>query len=464
MPVAGSQARLVVHVQDVTERRQVQAELTHRSLHDSLTGLPNRGLFSDRLEHAMARARRDRRRVGVLFIDLDRFKTVNDSLGHAAGDRVLAAAAHRLKRALRPGDSAARMGGDEFVVLCDEIDGVDEAAVVAGRLGKELAQPFLVDGREIIITASIGIATGVGTTPLAAGRLLRDADRAMYRAKRGGRNRFEVYDEALTGSALDSLHIETELRTALEHPDEHFAVHYQPIVEMDSGQIRAAEALVRWRHPRRGLLVPEVFVPVAEESDLIVVLGGWVLRTACRDIADLRGRSPGGQLTVAVNISPRQLGRSRFVSDVQAALVSAGLPAAALCLEITENTLINVTGSVRADLPALRRLGVRLAIDDFGVGYSSLSYLTQLPLDVLKIDRTFIQALPEDAALASAIVQLADALGLDSIGEGVEDMGQARALRRTGCRYAQGFLYSPPVPCDTLADMLVGRAVQVPPA
>ena len=452
---AQSQARLVVHVQDVTERRAVQAELTHRSLHDSLTGLPNRGLFTDRLEHAIARARRDRRRVGVLFIDLDRFKTVNDSLGHAAGDRVLAGAAQRLHGALRPGDTAARIGGDEFVVLCDQIDTVEEASAVAVRLKKELARPFTVDGVDVVVTASIGIATSDGRPSLAAGRLLRDADTAMYRAKRRGRNRFEVHDEAMRASALDSLHIETELRSALEHPDEHFDVYYQPIIDLDTKAILSVEALVRWRHPRRGLLLPEAFLPVAEESNLIIALGGWVLRGACRDIAALRRGAAAADVNLSVNISPRQLGRSTFVAHVREALVASGLPPPSLCLEITENTLINVIGSVRADLPALRTLGVRLAIDDFGVGYSSLSYLNRLRLDVLKIDRTFVEALPGDATLATAIVRLAEALHLDSIAEGVENDAQAQALRRTGCRYAQGYLFFPPVPGEALADLIV---------
>jgi len=452
-----SKARLLVHVQDITERRAAQAELTHRSLHDSLTGLPNRGLFTDRLEHAVARARRNRRRVGVLFIDLDRFKAVNDSLGHAAGDRVLAGAAHRLHAALRPGDTAARIGGDDFVVLCEEIDSVEAAAAVAAQLGGELAHPFTVDGMQVVVTASIGIATSDGSAPLAAGRLLRDADTAMYRAKRRGRNRFEIHDEAQGASALDSLHVETELRAALERPAEHFVLHYQPIIELDTGAILGVEALVRWRHPRRGLLVPDAFLPVAEESNLIIALGGWVLRTACQDTALLRRRTPAIDLTVAVNISPRQLGRSTFVSHVRSALTAADLPASALCLEITESTLINVTGSVRADLPALRKLGVRLAIDDFGVGYSSLSYLIELPVDMLKIDRSFVKTLPGDSSLATAIVRIAGALALDSIGEGVENVAQAEALRRTGCRYAQGFLFSRPVPCDDLADMLVGH-------
>ena len=238
--IALSQARLLVHVQDVTERRAAQAELTHRSLHDSLTGLPNRTLFVDRLEHAIARARRDGRRVGVLFIDLDRFKTVNDSFGHAAGDSVLAGAAHRLHGALRPGDTAARIGGDEFVVLCDQIDSVDEASAVAARLGGELARPFTVDGMNFVVTASIGIATSDGRAPMAAGRLLRDADTAMYRAKRRGRNRFEVHDEAMQAIALDSLHVETELRAALEHPGESFAVHYQPIIDLETREILSA--------------------------------------------------------------------------------------------------------------------------------------------------------------------------------------------------------------------------------
>ncbi len=457
VPTEGSTAGLVVHVQDITERRQVQAELTHRSLHDSLTGLPNRGLFSDRLERAVERAHRARRRVGVLFIDLDRFKTVNDSLGHAAGDRVLAGAAQRLHGALRPGDTAARIGGDEFVVLCDELSSTDEASKVAVRLGEELARPFTVDGIEVVVTASIGIATSNGSAPMAAGRLLRDADTAMYRAKRRGRNRFEVHDEALQATAVDSLHVETELRAALEDPDRHFAVHYQPIVDLDTGTMLGSEALLRWQHPRRGLLAPEAFLQVAEESNLIITLGTWVLRTACRDTAVLRESTPAADFTVSVNISPRQLGRSTFLTHVRESLATAGLPPAALCLEITEHTLINVTGSVRADLPSLRTLGVRLAIDDFGVGYSSLSYLNRLPLDVLKIDRTFVEALPGDVTLATAIVRLAGALNLNCIAEGVENLAQADALRRTGCHYAQGFLYSPPVPRDDLADMLVGR-------
>ncbi|MDP9398851.1 MAG: bifunctional diguanylate cyclase/phosphodiesterase [Actinomycetota bacterium] len=364
----------------------------------------------------------------VLFVNLDRLKTVNDSLGHAAGDRVIVAAGRRLATAVRPADTVACWGGDEFVVLCDDLEGLEQTSTLVKRLQDSLAQPIVVDDVDVTITASIGVTRSDRGASSGTQSLLQHADTAMYRAKERGRDRYELYDEVLRISALDSLRLETQLRQVLASPDEQLVVHYQPIVELASRRIVGAEALIRWQHPDLGLLQPDALLPIAEESNLILALGSWVLRRTCLDAVALRAEHPGDALTMALNVAPRQLGRRAFAEELREALTATELPPEALCLEITESTLMNVIGSARADLPALRDLGVSIAVDDFGVGYSSLAYLAHFPINVLKIDRSFVAGLPDESALTAAVIALGAALELTTVAEGVERADQEDRL------------------------------------
>jgi diguanylate cyclase (GGDEF)-like protein/PAS domain S-box-containing protein len=442
---------MTLNFRDITERRAAEEAMLHQAFHDTLTGLPNRALFLDRLSQALARRGR-RGAVAVLFLDLDRFKWINDSLGHAAGDELLTLVANRLKDGVRPGDSVARFGGDEFVVLCDDLDGEREAVTIAERLTAELAANLSVEGRDIKVTASVGIATTASSGDPTAGTMLRDADAAMYRAKERGRNRIEVFHRGMRTRAVHRLEIETDLRRALDRGE--LEVHYQPIVRLATARMVAVEALVRWNHPERGLMAPMEFIPVAEETGLILPLGAFVLDESCRQVADWNRRYPDRPpMSVAVNLSARQMSAAHLSEMVAATLADSGLSPGLLSLEITESVLMEDVGASRTVLQSLKELGVRLGIDDFGTGYSSLLYLRRFPVDFLKVDRSFVSGLgsnSEDGAIVAGVVGLANALGVEAVAEGVEQAGHAEKLVAMGCEFAQGYLWSKPLPAPDL--------------
>ena len=448
------------------------AEATHQSLHDSLTGLPNRALFLDRLAHAAERsARHGHTPFTVLFIDVDDFKVVNDSLGHLVGDRLLRAVAERVALELRAQDTVARLGGDEFAVLLEDV-AETEALAAADRVLRSLGRPFVLEGGSAVhVGASIGLVAGSGGP--SPEELLRDADVAMYRAKGEGKNRCTVFEPAMRDRLQARSEMEAELRTSVDAGL--FAVHYQPVVDLSTGRVVSTEALVRWEHPRLGLVPPSEFVPVAEDTGLIVPIGAAVLRQACADTARWRTSAGLHDLTVSVNLSPRQLQEPALLDVVREALADSGLPPCALVLEITENLLVSDTVADAERLDSLKRLGVRLAVDDFGTGYSSLSYLSRLPVDILKVDRAFVAGLDTGTSagkLAGAVLGVAASLGLSTVAEGVETVEQAEALLELGCPLLQGFHFARPVPAGALPataaalqDRLVGRgAVAVPSA
>jgi len=431
----------------------------HLAHHDALTGLPNRRLLLDRVGVMLAQAERGRGRVAVLFLDLDRFKVINDSLGHSAGDRLLEEAGARLRAAVRGGDTVARIGGDEFVLLLPGVRDVPSVQRVVQKVTDALRAPFLLEGEELFVTPSIGAAMSPDDG-LDGETLLKHADMAMYRAKDGGRDRFEFFTPAMTERARERLELETALRRALAGGQ--FLVHYQPVWDATGARMMAVEALVRWAHPQRGMVPPAAFLEVAEATGLIADIDRWVLRTACHDLR--RWHDAGfGALEVFVNLSARQFGRADLVGEVRAALDDAGVPAYALELEITEGVAMRDAAATEAVLRELKTLGVRLSIDDFGTGYSSLGYLRRFPLDTLKVDRTFVADADTDrgnATLASAIIAMAHQLGLRAIAEGVERPGQAEFLRAQGCDAMQGFLFSRPVPAGEI-DALLGAPVPV---
>ncbi|MCZ7525310.1 MAG: EAL domain-containing protein [Acidimicrobiia bacterium] len=434
---------VVASFTDITERKEAETLLVHRSLHDGLTGLPNRILLADRLEHALARTRRIGGQVAVLFCDLDRFKNVNDSFGHDAGDEMLVAVAERFRSIARPGDTVARIGGDEFVVICEGIDGPDAAHAIAKRLHEALEAPIEVNGSLVHVSMSVGI--NLAGAPADPGALLRDADAAMYLAKERGRGRSEEFSEALRDRAVKRLRVERELRHAIEFGD--LVAYYQPIVAIHDRRAVGAEALLRWRHPDRGTLTPVAFLDIAEESGLIVPMGRVVLERACDEIR--RRIELGVAATISVNVSATQLAQPDFVRTVSSVLERSGVPPSRLQLEITESVLFEGGSSALKQLFELKSLGLRLGLDDFGTGYSSLTYLKRFPIDFVKIDRGFVAGLDEegdDAAIVRAIVQLAEALGLAVVAEGVETEAQAEQLRIIGCRFAQGFLFGRPAP------------------
>jgi diguanylate cyclase (GGDEF)-like protein len=424
-------------------------EATHQSLHDGLTGLPNRALFLDRLARARDRSDRQRSPLSVLFLDLDDFKVVNDSLGHLVGDRLLSVVADRVVTALRGRDTVARLGGDEFAVLLEESDELD-AAAAADRVLMALEEPFDLIGHTVHVSASIGLVTTTGSAVLPE-ELLRDADVAMYRAKADGKRRYVVFEAGMRHRLQARTELERELRVAVD--EGHFRVHYQPVVDAVTGRVSSTEALVRWQHPRRGTVAPAEFVPLAEDTGIITAIGAWVLHEACRQTAAWRAEGLT-DLEVSVNLSPRQLAEPDLVGTVRSALEASGLPACALVLEITESLFVQDVESASTRLTSLKDLGVRLAVDDFGTGYSSLSYLSQLPVDILKVDRSFVAGLDSDdpsaGKLAGVVVALAASLGLDTVAEGVETLEQAEALVTLGCARLQGYLYARPVAADAL--------------
>ncbi|HEU5357809.1 MAG TPA: EAL domain-containing protein [Gemmatimonadales bacterium] len=451
----GRAYRLAGSQTDITARKSVEEQLLHDAFHDPLTGLPNRALFMDRLGHAIRRGRRSDSRSAVLFLDLDRFKVVNDSLGHVRGDQLLVAIARRLEDCVRPGDTVARLGGDEFVVLLDEVPTVEEAEEIAGRIQESLDVPFQLAGQEVYTTASIGIAIS-STGHERAEDLLRDADTAMYDAKAQGKATHRVFHQGMHSHAMTQLQLETDLRRALDRGE--LVLFYQPIVSLAHGRVTGFEALVRWRHPERGFLGPEEFIPLAEETGLIQRIGQWVLGEACRTLRGWLDQHPGyGPLSVSVNISARQFQTPELVAEVAAVLTDVPLPPGALRLEITEGTIMGQAESSVAVLRGLKQAGVQVQVDDFGTGYSSLSYLQRFQLDALKIDRSFVGALGnpgENPEIVRTIITLAKNLGMAVIAEGVETPRQRTILQQLGCDYVQGWLFSHPLDVEAAAALL----------
>ena len=461
---------VVVTTRDVTEQKALEAQLQHNAFHDTLTGLANRALFADRLDHALARTDRLAAPVAVLFVDLDDFKAVNDGAGHTAGDELLVAVADRLRRTLRPSDTIARLGGDEFAVLIEDAGDPDRPEAAAERLLSALREPFAAaEGAEVRITASVGIALGAAGQHDAA-ELLRHADVAMYAAKAAGKGRSAVFEPEMDSAIIGQLQMKAELARAVERGE--FTVHYQPTVALADGRLAGVEALVRWNHPERGLVPPLDFIPLAEQTGLIVPIGRFVLREACRQMREWQNRYPTTPpMTVSVNLSARELDEPGLVPSVRAVLEETGLDPAHLVLEITETLLlVDLAATVRI-LSELRILGVRLAIDDFGTGYSSLAYLENLPVDILKIDKSFVDRIgetpdellgPDDApqqpVMVSAISQLGHALNLQLVAEGIEQREQVRMLRGLACQYGQGYYFAKPLTSGALADMLHRQA------
>jgi diguanylate cyclase (GGDEF)-like protein len=446
---------------NVTDRRKIEQELLdsqeqYRTLayHDALTGLPNRALFGDRLEQALHRATRDQRAVAVLFLDLDHFKVVNDSLGHHVGDDLLVQVASRINTCLRAEDTAARLGGDELAVLIGDVEDEADAQRVARRLIDALRAPFRVGGRDVVVTASIGVAV---SAPDRADRdaLLQAADLAMYQAKTNGRSRAEMFDPRMAEDVDDRLELEMDLRDAVALNE--LSVVYQPIVALETGRVCAVEALLRWNHPRRGTIGPNRFIPIAEETGLIVSIGAWVLEEACRQATTWPVQA-GERLKVSINVSPRQLRDPGLVEEVRRALAVTGLSPSRLELEVTESAVMNNPDEARARLEQLRRLGVSLAIDDFGTGYSSLGQLRYFPFDSLKVDRMFMRGLGEDqqnTAIVGGVIGLAHKLGLAVVGEGIETIEQLDQLQMLGCDRGQGYYLARPLVPEALRRILL---------
>ncbi len=445
-------ASLKEKIDELTTR---EGQLTHQAFHDPLTGLANRRLFGDRVEHALSRSRRTGEDTGVLFVDLDDFKVVNDSLGHASGDRLLIAVGARLSGCVRPGDTVARLGGDEFGILLEELEASDQPEIVARRILEALDVPFPVDGRQVFTRASIGIAVAEPTDRPDGDHLLADADAALYAAKAAGKATVRRFEGAMRVSAMERLELGQDLRRAVN--EDQFFCHYQPIIDLVNGRVVALEALVRWNHPVRGLLHPAAFISMAEETGVISRLGMHVLQSSATQAAAWRvaGKIPA-DLELHVNLSGRQLEDAHLVADVRRILSTSGFPPQLLVLEITESVAVDIAAQHLERLIGLRDLGARLAIDDFGTGYSSLSYLRTLPIDVLKIDRAFAQPVDgsTDQVLLEAIVKLGHSLGIDVIAEGIDREEQAAALRRMGCRRAQGFLFSRPIAGEAVPTLL----------
>jgi diguanylate cyclase (GGDEF)-like protein/PAS domain S-box-containing protein len=455
-------SRLAGSMTDISLRKQAEDELRRAAMHDALTGLANRAYFLESLERAVARVqRRPDKTIALLFLDLDRFKQVNDSLGHPAGDRVLSTIARRLAGCVRPGDVLARLGGDEFAVLLDDLHEPDDAQRIAVRMQECLHVPLVVGATEVVVTASIGIAFGSSSLE-AAEELLREADLAMYRAKASGKARYEVFDTDSRGTERARAELERDLRRALERGE--LRVHYQPIVRADDGRIIAFEALARWAHPQRGMLNAASFIPLAEETGVISALGRWVLREALAQLRVWQRDYPSDPpLAVSVNLSPREVLQPRLTVNVADALREAEVPAQSLALEITESLFIDTGDAALSALRDLAALGVRLHLDDFGTGYSSLSYLHRFPISAVKIDRYFTSRLDsaECEEIVRSVVELSRRLGMDTIAEGAESEVQGARLREIGCRLLQGYLCARPVP-PTDAETLLARQSLAP--
>jgi diguanylate cyclase (GGDEF)-like protein/PAS domain S-box-containing protein len=459
---------LVLNTRDVSERKALEEKLTHQAFHDSLTNLPNRAAFRIGLDHALHGASEGR--IAVLFLDLDDFKVVNDTLGHDIGDKLLVAVGARIASTLRPGDTVARLGGDEFAVLLKKMEDEQIAARVAERITRQLLPPFAIGGKEISIRASIGIA-GLVSGQEAADDLIRNADVAMYIAKAKGKARFVQYEATLASAAVERMELEHDMRSALQ--EKQFVLQYEPVIMLESGAIHSVEALVRWNHPRRGLLAPVDFIAVAEQTGLIVDLGRWVLQQATRDARRWQVRFPSvPPMQISVNLSGRQLEGHELINEVVDAVDAAGLDPQSLILELTESVLLADTEPVASTLQELRGLGFRLALDDFGTGYSSLGHLRDFPVDILKMDASFVAGIGHgmaDGAILRAIIGLANSLGLMTIGEGIERQEQLAALNAMGCNAGQGFYFSKPLEYEQMEALLAsciqsGTGRQLPPA
>jgi diguanylate cyclase (GGDEF)-like protein/PAS domain S-box-containing protein len=447
---------------DISERVELEGRLAYQASHDPLTGMPNRSLFLDRLGVAMSKAQRSTKPLAVLFCDLDHFKFVNDSLGHEAGDALLIEVAERIRSVTRPSDTVARFGGDEFVVLCDDLLAPDDALVIADRMADIITSPVIINGREIVVSTSVGIAF-VGDDHERPEDLIRDADAAMYRAKERGRACFEVFDEALRTRVMGRLDTERSLRRAVERDE--LRLHYQPIFDLTTARLNGFEALLRWQHPERGLIGPHEFIAVAEETGLIVPMGRWAMDEACRQLRewnetillDLTDRP----LSMAINLSGRQVAQASLVSEVAEVLARTGVTPGSITLEITESVLMADAPETVRLLERLKGLGVRLAVDDFGTGYSSLAYLRRFPVDIIKVDRAFVSGLGtnlEDAEMVRLVLAMARTLGLEAVAEGVEDEAQLNELVRLGCERAQGFLMARPLDAAGAATLLAANA------
>ncbi|MBI4420773.1 MAG: EAL domain-containing protein [Gemmatimonadetes bacterium] len=453
----GRARRVAGSLTDISERRLAEAQLLHEELHDGLTGLPNRRVFVRVLERAMRRLERQPDHLfAVLYLDLDRFTVVNDSLGHAAGDRLLVAIASRLQECVRPGDVLARPGGDEFIVLLNEVKDAADTVRVGERIQHSIRAPFRLESGEVFTSASIGIAVGTAGEERAE-HLLRDAHTATMRAKARGGARYEMFDPALHERAVARLRLETDLRRAVERDE--FRLRYQPIVSLDTRRVVGFEALVRWAHPERGVVSPMEFIPIAEETGLVVPLGWWVIKEATRQVRAWHDRFAGLEdLCVSVNVSPRQFQQPDLAERLRTVAQEAGAPLACLKLEITENVLMDDPGATFTTIEKLRGAGVKVDIDDFGTGYSSLSYLHRLPVDGLKIDRSFVAGLDDgngSSEIVKAIISLARTLGLRAVAEGVETETQAARLATLGCGHAQGYLFEKPLEADAADDLLL---------
>ena len=450
---------IVLNARDISERKAFEEQLSHQAFHDPITNLPNRALFVERVRHSIGRARREQRELGVMFLDIDDFKTINDSLGHGAGDETLIEVAKRLSNSVRTSDTAARFGGDEFVVLLEDLEGTDTAVEVAERILEDLRQPLMVAGKALTLHGSIGISILEPSSAAGADELIRDADAAMYIAKRDGKGGYRMFEPEMHTGVLERLELRADLQRALESGQ--FELYYQPIVRLADGCVAGMEALLRWQHPERGLVVPGDFIPFTEETGLIVPIGRWVLREACRQAAVVQRMSRDGpDLYMCVNLSVKQLQHSDVVADVQDALAESRLAPNLLTLEITESMLIDDPEVAVVKLKELRALGVRIAMDDFGTGYSSLSYLSRFPVDVIKMDRSFLRPQPSREALdlSSAVVALGSSLALDVVAEGIELDDQLQRLRDLGCEFGQGFHFAHPMESSDLGDYLAGMS------
>jgi diguanylate cyclase (GGDEF)-like protein/PAS domain S-box-containing protein len=445
----GAVGGIVLNGRDISERKVFEQQLAHQAFHDSVTHLANRALFNERVRHAVARAYRESISIAVIFLDLDDFKVINDSLGHAAGDRVLLEVAKRLESSIRIGDTAARFGGDEFAVLLEDIESPQHAAEIAERILQLLGEPLHLEHKDVDVRASLGISVAEADEPADAEELIRNADAAMYIAKGDGKGSYRLFEPAMHERVLARLELRGDLQRAVTA--DQFVLHYQPVVRLSDAKVVGLEALLRWEHPERGLVPPDEFIPFAEETGLIIPIGRWVLRTAAREGRALRDQG-GPDLSICVNLSVKQLFHSDIVSDVRDALEQAGLDPAAMTLEITESVMMADTDLAIERLHDLKALGVRLAMDDFGTGYSSLSYLSRFPIDVLKMDRSLLTAgaTPETEGLATAVLGLGETFAIDVVAEGIEYSAQWNVLRDLGCELGQGFYFAEPMGQDEI--------------
>lgn len=461
MDIAASLVTEIELRSDLSQKRQTQEHLLYSTLHDALTGLPNRSLFTERLRHAMRRAARHPEDLfAVLFLDLDRFKDVNDNLGHFAGDELLRAVARRLEACLRPEDTVARLSGDEFAILLESITEASDAGRVAERIEEALSFPINLAGSEVITSASMGIVTSSMAHDQPE-QLLRSADMAMYRAKAAGRARYEMFDRTMHTDALARLQLETDLRRAVELGE--FRLHYQPLVSLKTGRITGLEALVRWEHPSRGLVHPGDFIPIAEETGLIVPMGRWVLDEACRRMKEWQESHPRTEpLTIGVNLSAKQFSQPDIVDQIGSAVSASGINPRTLRIEITESAIIDKGTSSANVLQKIRDLGVQIYLDDFGTGYSSLSYLHGLPIDAIKIDRAFVSNMDTDEKnlrLVRTILTLAEIVGVRAEAEGISTAEQLRELRSLNCEQGQGYLFSAPITIEAVHEVLTADPI-----